>query len=140
MPLTPVDVRTVAFSKPPIGKPGYHEDEAVFCEQVNARAHRVSGRAPVEMLAQERAHLHPVPMHPYTAAFGVSRTVGDQHADGGLPGLLVLGAASAGGPDGVGARGAVSRSWWCTPARAGRPPRAAQAHLDDRGPQPPYVS
>jgi DivIVA domain-containing protein len=27
MPLTPADVHNVAFSKPPISKPGYHEDE-----------------------------------------------------------------------------------------------------------------
>jgi len=27
MPLTPEDVRNVAFSKPPIGKRGYNEDE-----------------------------------------------------------------------------------------------------------------
>lgn len=27
MPLTPADMHNVAFSKPPIGKPGYHEDE-----------------------------------------------------------------------------------------------------------------
>jgi Mu transposase-like protein len=49
---------------------------AVFCEQVNARPHRVTRRAPVEMLAEERTHLHPLPPHPYTAAFGVTRTVG----------------------------------------------------------------
>jgi hypothetical protein len=46
-----------------------------FCEQVNARAHRVTRRAPVEMLAEERARLHPLPEYPYTAAFGVTRTV-----------------------------------------------------------------
>lgn len=45
-------------------------------EQVNTRPHRVTRRAPVQMLAEERAHLHPLPAHPYTAAFGVSRTVG----------------------------------------------------------------
>jgi hypothetical protein len=49
---------------------------AVFCRQVNARPHRVTRRAPVEMLAEEQAHLHPLPAHPYTAAFGVTRTVG----------------------------------------------------------------
>ena len=27
MPLTPADVHNVTFSKPPIGKRGYHEDE-----------------------------------------------------------------------------------------------------------------
>jgi Mu transposase-like protein len=49
---------------------------AVFCEQVNARPHRVTRRAPAEMLADERARLHPLPEHPYTAAFGVSPTAG----------------------------------------------------------------
>jgi hypothetical protein len=48
----------------------------VFSEHVNARPHRVTRRAPVEMLAEERARLHPLPKHPYTAAFGVTRTVG----------------------------------------------------------------
>jgi hypothetical protein len=42
----------------------------VFCEQVNARPHRVTRRAPAEMLAEERQRLHPLPPHPYTAAFG----------------------------------------------------------------------
>jgi hypothetical protein len=45
-------------------------------EQVNGRPHRVTRRRPVEMLAEERQHLHPIPEHPYTAAFGVTRTVG----------------------------------------------------------------
>lgn len=43
---------------------------------VNARPHRVTRRAPIEMLAEERTRLHPLPEHPYTAAFGVTRTVG----------------------------------------------------------------
>ena len=46
-----------------------------FCDQVNARTHRVTRRAPVEMLAQERAALHPVPAVPHTVAFGVTRVV-----------------------------------------------------------------
>jgi hypothetical protein len=46
-----------------------------FCAQVNARAHRITRRAPAEMLAEERARLHPLPEHPYTAAFGVTRAV-----------------------------------------------------------------
>ena len=47
----------------------------VFCEQVNARPHRVTRRAPAEMLAEERARLHPVPAAPFTAALGVTRRV-----------------------------------------------------------------
>jgi hypothetical protein len=48
---------------------------AVFCQQVNNRLHRVTRRVPAEMLAEERTRLHPLPEHPYTAAFGVTRTV-----------------------------------------------------------------
>ena len=46
-----------------------------FCEQVNARTHRVTRRPPAEMLAQERAALHPVPAVAHTVAFGVTRVV-----------------------------------------------------------------
>ena len=46
-----------------------------FCDQVNARPHRVTRRAPAEMLAGERARLHPVPAAPFTAALGVTRRV-----------------------------------------------------------------
>jgi transposase len=46
-----------------------------FCEQVNDRVHRVTRRRPVEMLAEERARLHPLPPVPHTVAFGVTRTV-----------------------------------------------------------------
>jgi hypothetical protein len=48
-----------------------------FCEMVNARPHRVTRRPPVEMLAEERTRLHPVPEHPHTVAFGLTRTVGN---------------------------------------------------------------
>ena len=47
----------------------------VFCEEVNTRVHRVTRRAPTEMLAEERSRLHPVPAHPHTVAFGLTRTV-----------------------------------------------------------------
>ncbi len=46
-----------------------------FCEQVNARPHRITRRAPAEMLAEERPRLHPVPGVPFTAALGVTRKV-----------------------------------------------------------------
>ena len=46
-----------------------------FCDEVNARPHRVTRRAPVEMLAEERHRLHRLPEHPWTAAFGETRTV-----------------------------------------------------------------
>lgn len=46
-----------------------------FCEKVNTRPHRITRRPPVEMLAEERHHLHPVPAHPHTVVFGTSRVV-----------------------------------------------------------------
>jgi hypothetical protein len=46
-----------------------------FCEQVNARVHRVTRRAPVEMLRVEQTRLHPLPTVPHTVAFGLARTV-----------------------------------------------------------------
>jgi hypothetical protein len=50
---------------------------AGVCEEVNARPHRVTRRAPAEMLAEERARLHRLPDAPYTAAFGATRRVGE---------------------------------------------------------------
>jgi len=47
----------------------------VFCDQVNARAHRETGRPPVQMLAEERSRLHPIPEVAFVAAFGQTRTV-----------------------------------------------------------------
>ena len=46
-----------------------------FCENVNGRTHRVTRRAPVEMLAEERARLHPLPEAPHSVAFGLARRV-----------------------------------------------------------------
>jgi hypothetical protein len=46
-----------------------------FCGQVNARPHRATRRPPADMLAEERARLHPVPAVPFTAALGVTRRV-----------------------------------------------------------------
>jgi hypothetical protein len=48
---------------------------AVFCDEVNARVHRVTRRAPVEMLGEELTRLHSVPVVAHTVAFGVTRTV-----------------------------------------------------------------
>jgi hypothetical protein len=47
-----------------------------FCQQVNARPHRVTRRPPAELLAEERTRLHPLPAAPFTLAFGQTRTVG----------------------------------------------------------------
>ncbi len=49
---------------------------AAFCDQVNTRVHRITRRAPAEMLIEEQQRLHPLPAAPFTAAFGVMRTVG----------------------------------------------------------------
>lgn len=46
-----------------------------FCEEVNTRVHRVTRRAPAEMLEQERARLHALPAHPYTVSLGTTRQV-----------------------------------------------------------------
>lgn len=49
-----------------------------FCERVNAREHRVTGRAPIEMLDEERERLHPLPASPHTLCFGETRKVSRQ--------------------------------------------------------------
>ncbi len=46
-----------------------------FGQMVNARVHRVTRRAPVAMLAEEQARLHPLPAAPHTMSFGVTRVV-----------------------------------------------------------------
>ncbi len=48
---------------------------ALFCEQVNSRVHRVTRRAPADMLAEEQVRLHRLPEAPHTVAFGLTRTV-----------------------------------------------------------------
>jgi transposase len=48
---------------------------AAFCAQVNSRVHRVTRRAPEQMLAEERQRLHPLPAEPHTVTFGVTRSV-----------------------------------------------------------------
>jgi transposase len=48
---------------------------AAFCGQVNARVHRETGRAPAEMLAEERLRLHRLPDAPLTTVFGETRKV-----------------------------------------------------------------
>ena len=50
---------------------------AAFCDKVNGRPHRETGRPPTEMLAEERMRLHVIPDEPHTAALGETRTVAD---------------------------------------------------------------
>ena len=47
-----------------------------FGDEVNGRIHRSTRRIPAEMAAAERVALHPLPVRPFTACFGVTRTVG----------------------------------------------------------------
>jgi hypothetical protein len=51
-----------------------------FTTEINDRPHRVTRRAPAEMLAEERARLHRLPDVPYTAAFGTTRSVPEHTA------------------------------------------------------------
>jgi transposase len=44
-------------------------------EEVNGRAHRMTRRAPVEMLAEEQHRLQPLPERPYTTVLGETRKV-----------------------------------------------------------------
>jgi DivIVA domain-containing protein len=82
MPLTPADVANVAFSKPPIGKRGYHEDEVdAFLDLMEAELARLIEenndlRNQVEQLDHQQraapvdtgAHLRPLePPQPVTA-------------------------------------------------------------------------
>jgi transposase len=48
-----------------------------FCERVDARPHRATRQPPIERLAQEQQRLHPLPAEPFTAVFGVTRSVGE---------------------------------------------------------------
>ncbi len=48
---------------------------AAFCDHVNTRVHRVTRRAPGDMLAEEQVRLHRLPVAAHTVAFGVTRTV-----------------------------------------------------------------
>lgn len=54
---------------------------AAGCEQVslalNTRVHRETSRAPIDMLAEERARLHVLPADAHTTALGETRSVGD---------------------------------------------------------------
>ena len=120
-----------------------------FCDKVNTRAHRVTRRAPVEMLAEERGRLHPVPATAHTVAFGVTRVVpantpmvsfesGQYSVPAGLLGQTVWVRAHGVG-DGeqvvivhVGEHGPVevARHQRATPGS----PRLVDAHF---GPQPP---
>lgn len=46
-----------------------------FTEKVNGRVHRETNRIPAEALAVEQQRLHPIPVAPFTAAVGQTRSV-----------------------------------------------------------------
>jgi len=46
-----------------------------FCVKVNGRVHRETARVPAEALLVERRRLHPIPLAPFTAALGETRSV-----------------------------------------------------------------
>ena len=48
---------------------------AAFTDRVNSREHRLTRRRPAEMLASERARLHPLPAVAHTVCFGETRRV-----------------------------------------------------------------
>jgi transposase len=48
---------------------------ATFMDKVNGREHRITRRAPAEMLVEEQARLHRLPDAAFTAAFGETRKV-----------------------------------------------------------------
>ncbi|WP_226931209.1 MULTISPECIES: Mu transposase domain-containing protein [Parafrankia] len=52
----------------------------LFCAQVNARPHRAARRPPAQMLAEERARLHPLPVRPFAVLLGAARRVGSTTA------------------------------------------------------------
>lgn len=52
----------------------------LFCAQVNDRPHRATRRPPAQMLAEERARLHPLPVRPFTVLLGAARRVGSTTA------------------------------------------------------------
>ena len=48
---------------------------AAFMSSVNGRVHTSTKRVPAQMLTEEAARLHPVPVTPHTITFGETRTV-----------------------------------------------------------------
>jgi len=48
---------------------------AAFCVKVNGRIHRETNRIPAQALVVEQSRLHPVPVAPFTAALGETRSV-----------------------------------------------------------------
>lgn len=72
MPLTPADVHNVAFSKPPIGKPGYHEGEVdTFLDLVEAELVRL-----IEQNNDLCGQLEMLDQRPHAGSIGTTATPG----------------------------------------------------------------
>jgi hypothetical protein len=65
----------VAFLDTTLRRLGGAPTCAGFCDHVNGRVHRATGRVPAEMLVADRARLHVLPAAPHTLALGTPRTV-----------------------------------------------------------------
>ena len=79
-----------------------------FCERVNAREHRITRRAPVVMLGEERERMHPLPRVAHTVCFGQTRKV-DRQSTISVGSAIYSVPSVAGGGAGVG-QGARQRS------------------------------
>jgi transposase len=133
-----------------------------FCAEVNGRVHRETGRVPVEALVAERARLHPLPVAPFTAALGETRTVNTEQTirfgsvrysvPAGLVGaevwvrvdgdeLVVVADGGSGAGTGPAGLAEVARHRLSTPGN----PRIDLAHYPDHpqtpdgGPRPPRL-
>lgn len=104
-----------------------------FCEQVNARPHRETGRPPADAQAEERTRLHPLPGQPFTVAFGATRrvnwdaTVSVEGVRYSAPHQLVdtrVWVRTIRGCNRWGDRRAARRVWIATSSPARRPPPA----------------
>jgi DivIVA domain-containing protein len=113
MPLTPADVHNVAFSKPPIGKRGYNEDEVdAFLDLVEAELARLIGenddlRDQVAQLEQrlgdaeadlEEARSQPAPSQ--TQAMARQEPPAPRMPPSGAPAPQLAGTVGADGADG----------------------------------------
>ncbi len=120
---------------------------AAFCELVNTRVHRVTRRAPVDMLAEEQARLHRLSELVHTVAFAPAVRAGaygrvrsdphrrGQNPDGRLRRRAILGAAPPTRGAGVGPhpRCRDGRAGDHRPRRARRAGRSRAAPAGDTG-------
>ena len=99
-----------------------------FCEKVNNRPHRVTKRPPVEMLAEERARLHPVPVVPHTVAFGTTRVV-----PGNTP-MVMFEAGQYSVPHQLHGKSLLGATVWVRPQGVGADEQVVIVHVSEDGP------